>query len=528
MGFDKGGMDAVFLHVLEAIGAISKFWNYECEEELDAAKCRIFWKTLRGIANLEIGEGLVEVEDEDEQDDDDDDQGVENIALKEVLNDFPDNEKEKDGRMWMPMHFAVSVPDIRIEDIDLLFAHHPESIKQGCRRGDNLTPCHLAVMAREPNMALIERLKKYDPSFARSLTGKSSSPLHLAAQYSNSVDLIDELIEMYPEALHIRDRRRCTPLKCCLSNHTQSAPDILQVIVDAATPQTASQTASQIVFLHRGFLPLHFFLEKCRTISETAKERMVPILLRAFPNDVNIIDDNDNMAINLAARNCDVAVFKLIVKAIPASSLLDSSVAHFAVIGKKLNNLRYLRSLRPELPELFFEDNGGKTPLHFAIENSTIFKVDFSFIQAVATISPPDAVRILDWDGNNMLHTLIHQCTPYQLNNAAAWDTLRFLLRLIPGAAVTTNEHGQTPYDLLDSNRPDLIFARRLLLLAGAPSLHPETLKQMNYEARKGGLLAFFGARGEDHSSSGRVDICYRIRYGAGAMELIRQVVSFL
>jgi hypothetical protein len=69
----------------------------------------------------------------------------------------------------------------------------------------------------------------------------------------------------------------------------------------------------------------------------------------------------------------------------------------------------------------------------------------------------------------------------------------------------------------------------RILLLAGAPTLHPEILKQMNYQARKEGLLAFFGTRGQEPTNScGRMDICYRIRQGAGAMELIRHAISFL
>jgi hypothetical protein len=50
--------------------------------------------------------------------------------------------------------------------------------------------------------------------------------------------------------------------------------------------------------------------------------------------------------------------------------------------------------------------------------------------------------------------------------------------------------------------------------------------QQLNYDARKYALLAFFGVRVEDRS--GRVDICYRIRHGVGARELMREIVSFL
>jgi hypothetical protein len=114
-------------------------------------------------------------------------------------------------------------------------------------------------------------------------------------------------------------------------------------------------------------------------------------------------------------------------------------------------------------------------------------------------------------------------------------DTMRLLLRLVPGGAFETNQQGKTPYDLLDPTNPDFVDLRRLVLMAGAPSLYPETRQQMNYQARKGALLAFFAPRGQQdqhshsHShSSGEADICHRIRHGAGATEIMRQVVSFL
>jgi hypothetical protein len=111
-------------------------------------------------------------------------------------------------------------------------------------------------------------------------------------------------------------------------------------------------------------------------------------------------------------------------------------------------------------------------------------------------------------------------------NQQTKEDLVRRLLRLIPGGALETNHQGQTPYDLLNVDDPDHDIVRRLLLLAGAPSLHPETRKQMNYQARKGALFAFFAPRGQHHSSG--ADICHRILHGAGAMEIIRQIASFL
>ena len=510
MSFNKDGIDAVFFYVLEAVSAISKFQSSDIDE-LDAAKCRIFWRTLREITRHEIEE---------------DDASAENIPFKAVWKDFPDKEMKKDGRMWLPMHFAVSVPDINADDIDLLYEHQPESIKQECNGADILTPCHLAVMAKDPNMDLIERLKEYDPTFGRSITKNNNSTfLHLAAEYSNSVELIMELISIFPEALEMRNSDGFTPLLRCFTNRTPEAPDILQALVDAV-PQTAREEDP-----YDGATPLHYLLGGSYKIPETSKERMVPILLRAFPEAVNIPDRYGRLPIHKAARSSNAAVMKELIEANPGYEL-DSLVATEAASGYKWNNLTYIHSIKPEL---FMTVYNGYPLLHIYMVSSyyPLEKIDFLSMQAIVSLSP-DAARLFDDNGNNLLHAFMCKCK-FESNTAVAvgletvpaWDSLRLLLRLIPGAALATNIHGETPYDLLDPGNGKYFFARRLLLLAGAPSLHPETLKQMNYEARKGGLLAFFGTRGEGHSS-GRVDICYRIRLGAGAMELIRQIVSFL
>jgi len=137
-----------------------------------------------------------------------------------------------------------------------------------------------------------------------------------------------------------------------------------------------------------------------------------------------------------------------------------------------------------------------------------------------------DAARTVCNGGNTFVHLLTSR---YKTRSFGGFDEtlLRLVLRMVPANAIAENDNGQTPYDLLDPNKPYLFIARRLLLLAGAPSLHPETRKQLNYEARKGALLAFFGATGRGDSRE-RMNICSRIRHGAGAMELIRQIVSFL
>ena len=68
-------------------------------------------------------------------------------------------------------------------------------------------------------------------------------------------------------------------------------------------------------------------------------------------------------------------------------------------------------------------------------------------------------------------------------------------------------------------------YPRRLHLRAGALFLRPKLLKELNYFARRGALLAFFGRT----TTTTSITIVWRIRNnGAGATVLMRNIIAFL
>ena len=511
MGLENGGIDAIFLHVLEAVGAVSTLaYNNMANKDsptynLDAAKFRIFWKTMREIAEHEIVN--------------ENNLYKRSSCLGGIVAAFPDKKKKTDGRMWLPLHFAMTVPSIDLADIQTLIEHDPESIKHGYKSGENLNPCHLAVMAKDPNMALINQLVVFDPEFGTRVTRvgnsrltKLSTPLHLAAQFSSSVAVIDELIRVCPAALEMRDALQNTPLCRCISNVTPEASIIMQTIMHAA-PQTATTVGAN------GNTPLHQLLMKGNLV-KACQEDMVNILLRAFPDALSFPNEQGMLPLQVAAQHCGYELFIAILKSTPINITYTSTIAHYAARGGKMDNISFIRILFPM--QFLLGDDENRTPLHWAIRSCQ----SNPFIGVVVSIAPV-AARIVDTDGDNLLHVLCHH-NPYELDTMSGMDLMRLLLCLIPGGALATNQQGMTPYDMLDAGDTRYVVARRLLLLAGASSLHPETMKQMNYEARKEALFAFFGTRREDHNHIGKEDVCHRIRHGEGAMELMRQIISFL
>eukprot|EP01036_Dinobryon_divergens_P061821 gene61821-biopygen28889 len=375
-------------------------------------------------------------------------------------------------------------------------------------------------MTKTPNMDLIELFITLDNNFGKLLTSNRSTPLHLAAEFSNSVVLIQQLIQLNPQALELRNMKGDLPLSCVSRNRFPAAPEILEALINAA-PQTTRLP-------YYGSLPLQQFLN-IETNSQnegnyeltdvSIQAKLVIILLEAFPDAIDIPDSGEWLPIHKAAMYSHVDILKIITEANPTNLTkvvpAFGSAAHCAAVCERPENARYIHSIMPELFLTVNDEN--MTPLDYTIKEFKLKRPDL--IEEMISLAP-EAAGIEDSNrhhGINALHSIVR-------NRGGLQEGLvRQLLHLIPGGALETNMVGQKPYDLLDADNPDHDIVRRLLLLAGAPSLYPETRKQMNYQARKGALFAFFAPRGQHHS--GGADICYRIQHGAGAMEIIRQVI---
>ena len=103
IGLDINNKDELFLHTLEVIGATACILDGDPRfvildaTEIEHAKRRIFWKTVKEIATLQLTDEI------------DDDFRENEISLAgNLLAAFPDNDKKTDGRMWLPISWIVS------------------------------------------------------------------------------------------------------------------------------------------------------------------------------------------------------------------------------------------------------------------------------------------------------------------------------------------------------------------------------------------------------------------------------------
>ena len=111
----------MFMYILDCIGALSCIRENQKEKDADAnqegsaaallaSKHRVFWQTVREIAVREAALEDIASEEYNKS-------TQKNWSLDYVLECFPDDAKGSDGRMWLPLHWAVTLPAIHLSDI---------------------------------------------------------------------------------------------------------------------------------------------------------------------------------------------------------------------------------------------------------------------------------------------------------------------------------------------------------------------------------------------------------------------------
>eukprot|EP01035_Chromulina_nebulosa_P033834 gene33834-45319_t len=390
---------AVYLHVLDVIGAISCLSKKSKSKrsELEVAEEKLFWKTLGEISLLHAKE--------------DDANEEENPALSTVLLSFP---REKSTDDWLPLHFALSLKTIDLEITQALLTAQPQRAwtpilatnlwwldYKWTLGGDDdddddedvsaiptLKPYHLAFMRKEPCPGLIDQLFSFDANFASTGASDHSLPLHFAARYSSSVDVIRQLVNLYPDALKMKNKSGETPLFMIDLSIDPAAPEMLKYLIDAA-PETLQMRNNL------GNLPLHEFA----SYNLEDSSNIIATLIDAYPEALDIANNDGELAIELAAQSASTEVFQVIVERTNPNKV-NESVMYGAVREGNQRNVEYLHSIKPELLLLKFR---GKTPLHVAIDTFGRSGNHGVFIQSVSSLAP-EALTMTDNSGNNLLH----------------------------------------------------------------------------------------------------------------------------
>ena len=253
----------------------------------------------------------------------------------------------KRDRTWLPLHFAVNSPDTDLdEDIGTILISQPQAIK--LMKIDDVyefNSFHLAVIVVEDpsGVEVIQLLQANCAFVGLPLVEKSNTALDLAVMHSNSVAVVQELIQSYFPALEMRNNEDQTPLCMIYKNSTSAALRILHVLLDAA-PHVA-----QIVNnLKLELLPLNEIVFQYRSKRYHHEQpKIIAVLVAAYCGAVN----RYHISIHFAA-GIDVRVLKKVIDEANLNNLSSAvidSVVDVAIKWRKLDILRYIHFRMPEL-----------------------------------------------------------------------------------------------------------------------------------------------------------------------------------
>eukprot|EP01036_Dinobryon_divergens_P036894 gene36894-48127_t len=79
--------------------------------------------------------------------------------------------------MWLPLHWAVTLPAINLSDNQAIFTSNLAAIKAHVDETRKFNPCHLAATMGNPQLEIIPRLQiYYYPLLGSALDRESRNP----------------------------------------------------------------------------------------------------------------------------------------------------------------------------------------------------------------------------------------------------------------------------------------------------------------------------------------------------------------
>jgi hypothetical protein len=388
--------------------------------------------------------------------------------------------------------------------------------------------------------------------------------LQLVAQYSESLDLLEDILQIDQMVSETEDIKETTPLGLLCSRPHFSTFDamVLTLIeVDSSVEVIFNGMLNHITSydecFHQNILPgsrgakslilLGTLLNANRAVAEYENScifhqaciylrgelgiSVLSVLLSKNGTGVKVVNDGD-LPIHCAARHSCLEVVKFLHKAYPESiSILDVgeySLLHLAAydnaseIADVLGKIQYICDQRPALIHL--KDNLGYTAMHdlirsrerFNFEGVKVFcDTDWTVVRDKCTPSRITSPR----SGMLPLHFLIENWSPIS-EVSDEGDCFRLLLSLYPAAAGVKDDHSRSPYDMAVSKNLSAYFIR--LLLAADPTIDPVRRHDLNFAARRQGMFLAFRAL----SSNVEPTIWSKMR--CKGRDLLQHVISYL
>jgi ankyrin repeat protein len=226
-----------------------------------------------------------------------------------LIESYPGSERITNCRGNLPLHVACEYNNL--DTVKYLLQLYPEG---NVADADGFCPIHNAVWGLKDRsnpsdgIEVIQLLRDDNPD---ALSASGETPLHIAFGHQNELvdlDIVQLLIEAFPDSLRHVDKYRYTPLHDLCENKQLDediALDILKLLLEK-TPESIRQTSTE------GNLPIHL-------AAETQSLEFCRILIEAYPGSERMTNDNGAFPIHWACQYNTVATVKYLYKLYPES-----------------------------------------------------------------------------------------------------------------------------------------------------------------------------------------------------------------
>ena len=282
-----------------------------------------------------------------------DEQGIDEMsALSHLIASFPDSRKRFDGRGWLPLHWAAAVDVTESADLQVVIRDRPVVAK--------LSNEHLVEDAE----AQVEASAKGVVGLATKASRRGLLPLHFVASLRHPrLDNVAQLVEVFPPAVRQSDRKGWLPIHWC--SRSCSSVDVLQLLLDKWPNSVFEPT-------HKGQLPFQLALQNRNT-------EIMGALLSAHPDALDAVDNEGNNCLHDAVLHCNPYGAKKLLEwnqelatqrnfeqgQVPLHRLFQYLPASKRLLWHQLEVLKLLVEYNPETVTLV--DKDGSLPLHLAV-----------------------------------------------------------------------------------------------------------------------------------------------------------------
>ena len=287
--------------------------------------------------------------------------GVSFELIVDLYDKYPESVMTTDGNDELPLQVAVS-HNAEFQIVYFILMEYPEAATRCTSLREYPIIYRLIYHMVDPT--IIKSILAAHPD-AASVSKFSAKPLHIAVNMEYKYrerfggnDLVEVVLEAYPDSVKIPDKYGRLPLQLALLNHVKSK--VVQKIFDKY-PEAAS------VEDHKGTLPLHTAISKRATCSIIKK------ICNAYQEGAKMKRRFNDLPLHSALfLNLDEGIIKTLLEAYPEAVRVEMNFEfyplHYAFRQYSPKVARIIYELYPEAVN--FGNCAGLTPFDLALDRS--------------------------------------------------------------------------------------------------------------------------------------------------------------